>query len=448
MNHPTLTARRRVSAALAAFGLLLGALAAPRLSAAETSVVLPPAADLPVQTNLPDPLRLEDGRKITTREQWARHRGQMREIIEHYAIGHRPPPPGNVTGRVLESRILLDGKARYQLVHLAFGPEGQLGFDAAIFTPIKTPVLEGSFPKLGAGERRLQAAELASRNGRFPTIVQPSFNYTPGVNLPPTSHPGSSMVFKPVAPEAAAADYAATLARGYAVMTFYYQQCGADSRTNRASGFFPAYPGYDWGDLAAWAWSMSRCVDYLEQQPWVDKAKIIAVGHSRLGKATLIAGAFDERFALVAPAGSGCGGTGAYRFTGKGRGGKEGLDDVIHKFPQWFGPGLAEFSGRADQLPFDQHWLIDLVAPRVFIAPDGLDDGAANENALAHAWLAAKPVYALLGVPDHLGIHFRPGKHMLAPADWTAILDFADQQLRGMKSDQRFDQLPPLDQLH
>ena len=73
---------------------------------------------------------------------------------------------------------------------------------------------------------------------------------------------------------------------------------------------------------------------------------------------------------------------------------------------------------------------------------------AANERALAHAWLAAKPVYALLGAPDHLGIHFRPGKHMLAPEDWLAILDFSDQQLRGLDVKQRFDQLPPMDQLH
>ena len=124
------------------------------------------------------------------------------------------------------------------------------------------------------------------------------------------------------------------------------------------------------------------------------------------------------------------------------------MEDITRNFPQWLGPRLIQFSGQVEKLPFDQHWLIDLVAPRVFIAPDGLNDGAANENALAHAYLAAKPIYDLLGVPDHLGIHFRPGKHMLAPEDWKAILDFADQQLRGLKVEERFDQMPPLDQLH
>ena len=219
-------------------------------------------------------------------------------------------------------------------------------------------------------------------------------------------------------------------------------------RATGESGFFPAYPGFDWGDLAAWAWSMSRCVDYLETQPFADKAKIIAVGHSRLGKTALVAGAFDERFALTAPAGSGCGGTGAYRFNGKGRGGKEGLEDATKNFPQWFGPHLVEFSGQVEKLPFDQHWLMALAAPRLCIAADGLDDSATNGKALAHSYLAAKPVYALLGVPDHLAVNFRPGEHTLAPEDWQAILDFGDQQLRHQDIKRRFDQLPPDEQLH
>jgi hypothetical protein len=394
--------------------------------AADSPPAFPAVNDLPIQTNLPDPLVMEDGQKITTPAQWARQRQQMREIIEHYAIGHAPPAPGNVTGQNLKSQTVLEGKADFHLVHLSFGPEGKLGFDAAIFIP----------------------AETATMKDPFPTIVQPSFSFTPGVSFPSTTNDVTRKVTAPVTAEDGATNYADILARGYSVMTFNYQECGADGTNFAETGFFPAYPDYDWHDLRAWAWGMSRCVDYLEKQSFVDKTKILAVGHSRLGKATLIAGAFDERFALVAPAGSGCGGSGAYRFNGKGRGGKEGLEDATKHFPQWFIPRLAEFSGQVEKLPFDQNWLIALVAPRVFIAPDGLNDAAANENALAHAWLAAKPVYDLLGVPDHLGIHFRPGKHMLAPADWTAILDFSDQQLRGMKVEERFDQLPPLDQLH
>ena len=172
-------------------------------------------------------------------------------------------------------------------------------------------------------------------------------------------------------PENAAKQYAEPLRRGYAIATFYYQQAGADRLDFRKTGFFPAYPDYDWGDLAAWSWAMSRCVDYLETQPFADKTKFIALGHSRLGKTVLVAGAFDERFALTAPAGSGCGGTGAYRFNGKGRGGKEGLEDATRNFPQWFGPHLHEFAGQVQKLPFDQHWLMALIAPRCSSLPTG-----------------------------------------------------------------------------
>ena len=240
----------------------------------------------------------------------------------------------------------------------------------------------------------------------------------------------------------------AALDRGYAVMTFYYQQAGLDKPDYRNTGFFPAYPKNDWAELSAWAWAMSRCVDYLENQTFTDKTKFIALGHSRLGKATLVAGAMDERFALVAPAGSGCCGTGAFRFNGKTRGGKEGLENVLKAFPQWISPRMAEFSGQAEKLPFDQNWLIALCAPRPFITADATGDPWCNGNALKQSWLGAKPVYEFLGATPNLGIHFRDGGHELAPADWKAILDFADQTLRGVKSGQIFDQFPPADQLH
>src|SRR5439155_10669082 len=141
-------------------------------------------------------------------------------------------------------------------------------------------------------------------------------------------------------------------------------------------------------------------------------------------------------------------GTGAFRFNGKTRGGKVGLEDVCKNFPQWVSPNLAQFSNQVERLPFDQHWLIALCAPRAFIAADALDDAACNGMALKQSYLAAKPVYEFLGAAEKLGIHFRPGKHELAKEDWQAILDFADQQLLGKKVEQRFDELPPDEMLH
>ena len=379
---------------------------------------------------MPDPLVGDDGKKITTPEQWKKRREQMKQILEYYALGRRPPPPGNVVGRELQTKQLMDGKVTFRLVHLAFGPEEKLGFDVAMFIPADTEKFKAPFP----------------------TIVQPSFFPTPGTTLArpqggTAPRAGGRAPFNFTLDDVAK-QYAEPLRRGYAIATFYYQQAGADKPDYRQSGFFSAYPDYDWGDLAAWSWAMSRCVDYLETQSFADKTKFIALGHSRLGKTTLVAGAFDERFALTAPAGSGCGGTGAYRFNGKGRGGKEGLEDATKNFPQWFGPHLREFAGQVEKLPFDQHWLIALIAPRLFIAADGLDDQAANGKALAHCYLAARPVYEFLGVPDHIGINFRPGRHMLAPDDWKAVLVFSDKYLRKMDLKRRFDQLPPMAQLH
>ena len=279
---------RPAIAVLLAF--VIGARAEERLNPAST---MPVAADLPDRAGMPDPLITDDGRQITTPEQWNRRREQMKQIIEFYAIGHAPRPPGNVTGNELLSRKLMDGKVTFRIVHLAFGPERKLGFDVNLYIP----------------------SEADSIKAPFPTFVQPSFsaNHNPGQS--PDSLETDLMK----------SGYDEPLRRGYAIVTFNYQQCGADRKEDyRNSGFFPSYPGHDWGDLAAWAWAMSRCVDYLETQTFADKSRIIAIGHSRLGKTALVAGAFDERFALTASAGSGCGGTGAYRFNGRNRGGKEG----------------------------------------------------------------------------------------------------------------------------
>ena len=431
MHYQTSSARW-----LSPCGLIIGWVLASRLLwpiqtvAAVNSATFPAVADLPIQTNMPDPLLTADGKTITTPEQWQQHREAVKQIIEHYALGHMPPPPGNVKGHEVVSRLLDDGKTSYRRVHLTFGPGEKLGLDVSIFLPAETNGLQAPFP----------------------VIVQPSFSAIsdapPETNAIVSGTNAAPVKKSPHTPENASQSYAQALARGYAVVTFYYQDCGQDGANYRKTGFFPAYPDYDWADLAAWAWGMSRCVDYLETQTFADTNKFIALGHSRLGKATLVAGALDERFALVAPAGSGCAGTGAYRFNGKARTGREGLNEIVKNFPQWTIPSLVEFSNRVERLPFDQHWLIDLVAPRLFIAPDGLNDTATCINALVQSYLAAKPVYVLLGVPEHLGINYRPGPHRLAPEDWTAVLDFADQQLRGLDVKRHFDQLPPQELWH
>jgi len=313
------------------------------------------------------------------------------------------------------------------------GPDGKLGFDVAIFTPTK--------------------------GGPFPTIINPSFFMTPGVNFTNSSVVAANEIAAtttnssarprfnstaPVDPESAAHSFTNLLARGYAIVTYRYTQCGEDNAGFRTNSFYPAYPGYDWGVLYGWAWGLSRVVDYLETQPFADTNQLIALGHSRLGKLVMVATAFDERISLGAPAGSSGAGTGAYRFCGPGRGGKEGIEDMTRKFPYYFVPRLAEFTGQMEKLPFDAHWFVALTAPRPWISIEGTDDQNCVPNAVKQTVLAARPVYEFLGVnTDRVGVNYEPHRHALTAEDWNAALDFADKNLRGMKVERSFDQFPP-----
>jgi hypothetical protein len=156
-----------------------------------------------------------------------------------------------------------------------------------------------------------------------------------------------------------------------------------------------------------------------------------------------VATAFDERISLGAPAGSSGAGTGAYRFCGPGRGGKEGIEDMTRKFPYYWVPRLAEFTGQMEKLPFDAHWFVALAAPRPWISIEGTDDQNCVPKAVKQTVLAAKPVYEFLGVsPDRVGVNYEPHRHALTAGDWNAALDFADQQLRGIDHHRQFDQFP------
>ena len=194
--------------------LLFASITAFTVSAAPVS--FPEVKDLPVQTNLPEVMTMADGTKVTTPAQWRARREEMKAILEHYELGHAPPPPGNVSGEDIQSHTALDGAANFRLVHLKFGPDEKLGFDIAVFTPAK--------------------------GGPFPTIINPSFFMTPGVNFtnnptvatneitaPITTNSSTRPRFNftaPVDPERAARGFTNLLNRGYAIVTYRYTQCG------------------------------------------------------------------------------------------------------------------------------------------------------------------------------------------------------------------------------
>lgn len=212
----------------------------------------------------------------------------------------------------------------------------------------------------------------------------------------------------------------------------------------RNTRFYPAYPGYDWGILAGWAWGASRVADYLETDPAIDKEKLIVTGASRYGKASMVAAAFDERL-MGAPVVTGGGGMGAYRFAGPRK--SETLDLMETKYPNWFSPNLHAFRGRREKLPFDQHWFLALCAPRPFIALEGDTDTISLPEAVRQSLLGARPAYQLFGAADRLGVNYARHGHAFTSDDWTALLDFADKHLLGKKVDRVFDRFPSEEEL-
>jgi hypothetical protein len=234
-----------------------------------------------------------------------------------------------------------------------------------------------------------------------------------------------------------------SLDRGYAVATFYSGDVDPDRADVRA-GIQPHLrkagekPGpHDGGTIAAWAWGLQRAVDYLVTDKDLDKNRIAVVGHSRLGKAAILAGAFDERIALVIPHQAGCGGTAPSR----GQVG-ESVKQINDRFPHWFDGAFKAFNDRPDRLPFDQHCLVALCAPRPVLFTNAVDDTWSNPEGQFRVLRAADPVYRLLGagglearrlpepgklIDSTLGYHIRPGKHSMGPADWKVFLAFADK---------------------
>jgi len=429
---------------------------------------LPGVADLPVRKEMPDPLTMNDGTKVTTPAQWAKRREEIRKTLDYYATGLMPPPPGNTKGQEMLNQLVLNDTVRYRLVHLTFGPDEKLSLDVGIYTPVAggpcpvvispdgTPAGATPLPRLPNGPTQSKALDSLLPASMAPPAAPAgggARGLGRGAGGGPAGAPGRGPGAGPgrgANPEGLASRHQDLFARGYGFVVFNNNDCAEDTtlRINdgvfafRTTRFYPAYPDYDWGVLAGWAWGVSRVVDFLVTDPAVDKTKLIVSGVSRTGKSAIIAAAYDTRIAMAAPITTGGGGTPAYRFSGEGRGGLEGLGEMMRKYSNWFSPHLHEFWGQTDKLPFDQHWFYSLIAPRPFITLEGTMDNDTLEAGAKQTFLAAQPVYAFLGAKDNLGVNYGNHGHGSAPGDWTVMMDFADIHLRGMKPTREFTRFP------
>lgn len=342
---------------------------------------------LPSIQELPDPFLMNNGKRVSGKSDWVKRREELKAMILYYEYGH-PAPASPVSGEITDTKKLESGATEKQ-IRLTTGPDRKVSYRLILTVP--------------------------AENGRHPVIVK------------------GDLCWGRVAP----AIVEAAIRRGYVVAEFDRTEIAPDN-SDRSKGVHPLYPQYDWSTVTAWAWGFHRTVDFLLTQPFVDKKRIAITGHSRGGKAALLAGALDERIALTAPNGSGCGGAGCYRVLGPK---SEDIGAILNRFAYWFHPRFKEFVGHVDQIPFDQHSVRALVAPRALLSTEALGDLWANPIGSQVSYLAGREVFKFLGVPDRTGIHFREGKHEQNAEDWLALLDFADKQFFKKAVATRFDRL-------
>jgi len=348
----------------------------------------PPAAELPAIQELPDPFLKADGTRVRTRGEWARQRRELLHRILYYQYGELPPRGSRVTGELIGSRAAPDGLGTVRDVRLSMGLRGVVKVRLMLAVPKEA--------------------------GRHPVILDGDLGWGR------LNDDFIRMV----------------LQRGYILAAFNREEVGPDSPER--AGVYQAWPDYDGGRLSAWAWGFHRTLDYLLTLSEVDGKRVAVTGHSRGGKCALLAGATDERIAVTAPNNSGCGGAGNYRFYDEHC---ETLEAIVRRFPYWFHSRFADFIGNVQRLPFDQHTLKACVAPRALLSTEALGDLWANPRGTQQTYQAALEVYRWLGVPNRIGIHFRPGKHEHNLDDFRTLLDFCDLQFFGKSVPTRFDVL-------
>jgi len=327
---------------------------------------------------LPNPFLFTNGNVVCTAADWERRRHELLELVVGIEYGGMPPTPVTTRAEELHALSTRDDGARLISLRVLTDPDDRFSFMLYLLIPPGP----GPFPVVLNGDACWQYATEAVTG----EIIR----------------------------------------RGCIFAQFNRVEIAPDNgQATRNTGLYRVYPGDTFGALAAWAWGYHRCVDVLVRRPEVAQARIGIVGHSRGGKAVLLAGATDTRIAFTAPNNSGCGGAGCYRWRGPD---SETLAIILGAFPYWFGPRMPEYVGRESELPFDQHALKALVAPRALLTTEALGDLWANPTGTWQTHLAAREVYRFLGAEDQLAICCREGGHCHAPEDWRTFLDVMGAQ--------------------
>ena len=388
---------------------------------------------------LPDPLVMANGAPVKTVKDWETHRRpEILELFKKEMYGRAPGKPAKQSYFVLtHHKNVLGGKIDRKQVEVRFAGTGKgPRMTILIYLPAKAKGPVPAFLTLNFRGNHTIHPDPAIRlthswvRGKVKGETENNRATENGRGLAKSRWPVETI-----------------LARGYALVTIYYGDIDPDFDDGWKNGVHALYPKPkpdEWGSIATWAWGLSRALDYLETDREIDHQRVAVMGHSRLGKTSLWAGAADPRFALVISNDSGCGGAALSR-----RALGETVQRINTSFPHWFCDNFVKYNANENACPIDQHQLIALMAPRPVYIASAVDDRWADPKGEFLAGLHANPVYQLYGLPGlpakkqppldtpsmgTIGYHIRTGRHDVTKFDWAAYLKFADKHLpRGKK---------------
>jgi hypothetical protein len=384
---------------------------------------------------LPDPLIFSDGSKVMTSQDWYKRRDELYRIFGNEVYGISPVWKGKLIPTIIsQNNNALDGKAtRSELNIKLLNGTKELNFTLLVYLPHSSkpvPVFLGynfSGNHTVTDEPGISVTQSWMRNDPEDGVTN---------NRASDAGRGKSTEQWQVKE---------LISRGYGLVTLYYGDIDPDFDDGFRNGVHGLYDGSpdatSWGSIAGWAWGLSRVMDWIETNPSIDPKKVIVMGHSRLGKTSLWAGASDKRFAMVISNNSGCGGAAlSKRIFG------ETVGSINKAFPHWFCNNFNKYNENENDLPVDQHELLALIAPRPVYVASAAEDKWADPKGEFLSCVAASPVYRMLGlkgfpatempplntpVIGDIGYHIRSGGHDVKLYDWQRYLDFADLHLKN-----------------